>query len=177
MRLPGIPSSRGGRTTLAALTLSAAGIVGLALHEGYREEAYVPIPGDRPTIGFGSTHGVKPGDRTTPVQALIRMQAELATEYEPALKACVEVPLYQEEYDIYVNMLYNIGATKFCGSTMVKRLNAYDYAGACKAILMWRNVTTSGVTKDCSVPENKCMGLWKRRLEAHEACMVVQEAG
>ena len=40
---------------LAALSLSAAGLVGIALHEGYSDKAIIPVPGDKPTIGFGST--------------------------------------------------------------------------------------------------------------------------
>ena len=50
------------RIQLAALTLSAATLVGIAVHEGYRDTAYIPVPGDVPTIGFGTTGGVKMGD-------------------------------------------------------------------------------------------------------------------
>jgi lysozyme len=51
------------RIVIGALTLSASALVGIAVHEGYRGEAYRPVPGDVPTIGFGTTDGVKPGDR------------------------------------------------------------------------------------------------------------------
>ena len=53
-------------------------------------------------------------------------------------------------------------------STLVTRLNALDYAGACDAILMWRRV--GGV--DCSTPGNKvCSGLWARRVRLHQQCL------
>ena len=63
------------RTTVGALALSAAGLIALVSHEGYREKAYVPVPGDRPTVGFGSTFNpdgtpVKLGDTVTPQKAL-----------------------------------------------------------------------------------------------------------
>ena len=68
-------------------------------------------------------------------------------------------------------MAYNIGTAGFCGSTIVKRLNAENYAGACDAILMWNRVAR----QDCSVPGNKiCWGLWERRLAAHSKCKAAQ---
>ncbi len=41
------------RRTVAALTLSAAALVGIVLHEGYTDRAVIPVKGDVPTIGFG----------------------------------------------------------------------------------------------------------------------------
>jgi len=46
------------RRTVAALTLSAAALVGIVLHEGYTDRAVIPVKGDVPTIGFGTTTGV-----------------------------------------------------------------------------------------------------------------------
>lgn len=124
------------RVLLAALSLSAAGFVGIVMHEGYSDTAIIPVPGDVPTIGFGTTQGVRPGDRITPPQAVARALQD-ATKFEGALKSCVKVPLHQHEYDAYVSLAYNIGPTAFCGSTLVRKLNAGDYAGACEQILRW----------------------------------------
>lgn len=124
------------RTQLASLTLSAAALVGIALHEGYSPVAYTPVPGDVPTIGFGTTEGVKLGDKITPPQALARALTDIQ-KFEGALKQCVTVPLHQHEYDAYISLSYNIGSGAFCGSTLVRKLNAGDYAGACKEILRW----------------------------------------
>ena len=52
------------RRAVAALTLSAAALVGIVLHEGYTDRAVIPVKGDVPTIGFGTTSGVKIGDTT-----------------------------------------------------------------------------------------------------------------
>lgn len=124
------------RVKLAGLSLSAVALVGIALHEGYSDRAYIPVPGDVPTIGFGTTEGVKPGDTITPPKALVRALQD-AQKFEGALKRCVKVPLHQHEYDAYISLSYNIGPTAFCGSTLVRKLNAEDYAGACREILRW----------------------------------------
>ena len=124
------------RLALAALALSAAGFVGLALNEGYTDRAVIPVPGDVPTLGFGTTEGVRLGDRTTPAVALERALRDVG-QYEGALRRCVTVPLHQYEYDAYVRLAYNIGAGAFCGSTLVRLLNAEDYAGACAQIDRW----------------------------------------
>jgi lysozyme len=124
------------RVKLAGLSLSAIALVGIALHEGYSDRAYTPVPGDVPTIGFGTTEGVKPGDTITPPKALQRALQD-AQKFEGALKRCVKVPLHQHEYDAYISLSYNIGPTAFCGSTLVRKLNAEDYAGACAEILRW----------------------------------------
>lgn len=124
------------RIAIAALALSAAGFVGIALNEGYTDKAVIPIPGDVPTLGFGTTGGVKLGDKTTPPAALARALQDVS-KYEGAIKQCVRVPLHQYEYDVYVDFAYNIGAAAFCKSTLVKKLNAGDYAGACAEISRW----------------------------------------
>lgn len=158
------------RVIVAALTLSAAGFVGILTREGYTDRAVIPTIGDVPTVGFGTTQGVKMADRTDPVKAVNRALLD-AKQYEGALKQCVTAPLTQEEYDLYVDLSYNIGSGAFCGSTIVKRLNGGDYLGACEAILMWRKA--GGY--DCSTPGNKrCAGLWTDRLRSHKQCLEAQ---
>lgn len=163
------------RMTIAALTFSAASLIGLAVNEGYTDRAIIPTKGDVPTLGFGTTtrpdgSPVQMGDRTNPVEALQRKARDIE-RFEGALKACVRVPLNQTEYDVYVDHSYNIGSRAFCNSTIVRRLNAQDYAGACQAILMWKRVGQ----QDCSIPGNRvCWGLWERRLAAHSKCMGAQ---
>lgn len=124
------------RTQIAGLALSASALVGIAFSEGYTDRAVQPLPGDKWTIGFGTTDGVKPGDRTTPPQALERALRDV-TKFEGAVKQCVTAPLFQHEYDAYIQLAYNIGTRAFCDSTLVKKLNAEDYSGACEEILRW----------------------------------------
>lgn len=159
--------SNQGRVVIAALSLSAAGFVGIAMNEGYTDHAVIPVPGDVPTMGFGSTAGVKLGDTTTPPKALARAFREVVV-FESGIKRCVHVPLHQYEYDVYVDFAYNVGLTRFCNSTMVKMLNASDYAGACAQF----DKFTFYQGKDCRAPENKrtCGGLVTRRAEARAKC-------
>ena len=148
------------RTQVAALSLSAAALVGLALHEGYRENAYIPVPGDVPTIGFGTTEDVELGDKTTPERALVRLLKD-ANKFELSVQSCVKVPLHQYEYDAYVSLTYNIGPRAFCGSTLVKRLNQSDYSGACLEILKWdkfKGKPLPGLTKRRQEEYLKCIG-------------------
>jgi len=148
------------RIVIGALTLSASALVGIAVHEGYRGEAYRPVPGDVPTIGFGTTDGVKPGDTIEPVQALVRKLADVQ-RFEGALQQCVRVPLHQHEYDAFLSLAYNIGPGAFCGSTLVRRLNAGDYAGACAEILRWdrfRGESLRGLTLRRQAENRQCLG-------------------
>lgn len=148
------------RINIAALSLSATALVAMALHEGYREEAYIPVPGDVPTIGFGTTENVELGDKTTPERALIRLLKD-ANKFESAIQTCVDVPLYQYEYDAFVSLNYNIGPKAFCKSTLVKKLNRHDYAGACLEILKWdkfKGKPLAGLTKRRQEEYAKCIG-------------------
>ena len=149
------------RKNIAAISLSATALVAIVLHEGYRENAYIPVAGDIPTIGFGTTSGVKLGDRTTPEKAL-QVAIRDVQNFEGAIKECVKVPLTQNEYDAYVSLSYNIGANAFCRSTLVKRLNSQDYIGACNQILRWdqfKGKPLAGLTKRRQEEHRKCLGL------------------
>lgn len=150
------------RASIATLFLSASAFVGMAMHEGYSDKAIVPVPGDVPTIGFGTTEGVKSGDRTTPPKALARALRDVG-KFEGALKQCVTVPLHQHEYDAFVSLSYNIGSGAFCGSTLVKKLNAGDYVDACAEILKWdkfKGKTLPGLTKRRQDECRLCDGIY-----------------
>lgn len=124
------------RIIIATLSLGAAAFVGLTQLEGWCGTACIPIPGDVPTIGFGTTDGVRMGDIITPPKAVARALSDVQ-KYEGALKRCVKGPLHQHEYDSYVLLMYNIGPTAFCNSTLVKKSNVGDYAGACAEFSRW----------------------------------------
>lgn len=149
------------RIAIAALSLSAVAFGGLVAYEGYSPTAYVPVKGDVPTIGFGTTEGVKPGDTITPPQAVQRALRDVS-KYEGAIRQCVKVPLHQYEYDAYVSLAYNIGPGAFCGSTLVKKLNAGDYEGACTEILRWdrfKGKPLAGLTKRRQQENARCRGM------------------
>jgi lysozyme len=147
------------RRAVAGIALSASALVGIATWEGYVEKAYQDIVGVW-TIGFGTTAGVKPNMSTTPVVALQRKIEDIG-KFEGALKQCVKVPLHQYEYDAYISLAYNIGPTAFCGSTLVSKLNATDYAGACKEILRWNRAggeVVKGLDNRRKAEYKQCIG-------------------
>lgn len=149
------------------LALSASGLVGIAVYEGYRPKAYDDGVGVQ-TVGFGSTtHAngapVRRGDTTTPERALVRL-AQDAADKERTLRACIgPVPLYQWEWDAYVSLAYNIGAGALCKSSIVRHLRATppDYAAACKSILLWDKAAGKnlpGLTRRRQAEYARCMG-------------------
>lgn len=158
------------RTHIAALSLSAAGFVGLVAHEGYTDTAVIPVKGDRPTVGFGSTFRddgtpVQMGDRITAPQAVARSYNHISKD-ETRLKQCIKAPLYQWEYDTLVNHAYQYGSAATCGSEVVKLVNQGRYAEACEAYKNWKMVAK----RDCSIRSNNCYGVWLRSLERVNKC-------
>lgn len=147
------------RFAVAALSLSAAGLVSIVGFEGFSEKAYIPVAGDVPTIGFGSTEGVKMGDTITVPKAIERLHRD-TEKAESAIGRCVKVPLAQREYDAFTSFSFNVGAEAFCSSTLVKKLNAGDYAGACSELKRW-----------VYVDGRKVQGLVNRRESEYRLCM------
>ncbi len=151
-----------GRIALASLSLSAAALIGMAVHEGYTDRAIIPVPGDRPTKGFGDAQGVKMGDTTTPVRALVRLGEQVGAK-EHRLRECIgDVPLFQHEWDAYVSWAFNVGTEAACGSTLVRRLKAFDYPAACAELLRWDKFQGRALA-----------GLTKRRQDEYRGCMGV----
>lgn len=124
------------RTSMVGLSISGMALIGLLVAEGYRDTAYIPVAGDVPTIGFGTTKDVRMGQKIQVTEALTSALVDVQ-KFEGAMKRCVTVPLHQYEYDAYVSLTYNIGEGAFCRSTLVRLLNKEDYSGACKQILRW----------------------------------------
>lgn len=146
----------------AALSLSAAGLVGIAGWETFQPVAYLPTPQDVPTHGWGSTKGVKLGDRTTPDRALVRLLSD-AERHQHELRACIgDVALHQHEWDAYVSWAYNVGTGAACKSSLVRKLrsNPPDYPGACAELLRWDRQAGK-----------RLQGLTRRRQAEYHACI------
>ena len=113
-----------------------------------------------PTIGFGSTEGVKLGDTISVPDALNRLEKDVRAA-EDAVRSCVTVPLMPYEMDAYVSLAYNIGQARFCGSTLVKKLNAGDYRGACEEIKRWHfagGKSLKGLVDRRAAEYRRCIG-------------------
>ena len=145
------------RKPAAAIVASAAVLVSVAVHEGYSSKAYQDVAGVY-TVGFGQADGVKKDDTIDPVRALVKLQNSL-DEKAKGMVACIQVPISQGEYDAYLDFTYNVGVSAFCHSTLNKKLNSMDYAGACKELLKWNTAGGKVV-----------QGLVKRRQEEYDKC-------
>ncbi|TCS69749.1 lysozyme [Sulfuritortus calidifontis] len=149
------------------IAVSAVAVAGIAVHEGYRARAYDDGVGVR-TVGFGTTRRedgspVRKSDTITPERAVLRL-AKDADAIGRQIAACIgHVPLAQHEFDAYVSLAYNIGASAFCRSTIVKRLKQTppDYSGACAAIKMWDKAggrVLPGLVKRREAEYKQCLG-------------------
>ncbi len=72
----------------------------------------------------------------TEPQAL-ELLAKTLGKYEKAVNDYVKVPLTQNEFDALVSFTYNLGAGNLLSSTLLKKLNAGDKAGAANQFDVW----------------------------------------
>lgn len=103
--------------------------------EGLELEAYLDTGGVW-TIGYGHTKTARPGQRITKAEAdyLLAKDVKWASE---AVEKRVKVPLNRNQRSALVSFVYNIGESQFASSTLLKKLNNSDYAGAAKEFMRW----------------------------------------
>jgi lysozyme len=159
------------RLFVGTVVLSAAGFGSLALREDYVDTAKIPTKNDRCTVGFGSTFRedgspVQCGDTITPPKAIARSLAHIARD-EAGIKTCVTGALSQKEYDLLVDFTYQYGVATTCKSSIVRFINAGNYAQACEAYAHYKY--SGGY--DCSTPGNRiCAGVYTRSVARRDAC-------
>ena len=93
------------------------------------------------TIGYGWT---KPVDGK-PIRAGMTIKQETAerllktglVSYENDVSRLVKVDLTQGQFDALVSFTYNLGVRSLSTSTLLRKLNAGDYAGAADEFLRW----------------------------------------
>jgi len=117
------------------MKISKAGIDFIKDFEELRLEAY-DDGGGVPTIGWGSTKGVRMGDVITLEEAESMLEWDLA-EAEEAVNQFVEVDMRPYEYDALVSFTFNCGVNAFHGSTLLRLLNAGDRNGAALQFPRW----------------------------------------
>ena len=118
------------------MKISNAGLGLIKKFEGLRLKAYMPTPNDRPTIGYGHTKTTHMDMKITRATATELLKDDISW-VEIAVKANVKVPLTQPQYDALCSFVYNLGATNFKRSTLLKKLNKGDYNGAGIELLRW----------------------------------------
>ena len=119
---------------------SDKGIALIKQFEGCKLTAYQDSVGVW-TIGYGWT---KPVDGK-PIRAGMTIKRETAerllktglVSYENDVSRLVKVDLTQGQFDALVSFTYNLGARSLSTSTLLRKLNAGDYAGASDEFLRW----------------------------------------
>ena len=116
--------------------MNKAGLDLIKSFEGLRLKAY-RCPAGVPTIGYGATGpDVRIGMIWTEGQADARLVADVA-RFEQAVAKALTVPANENEFAAMVSLAFNIGTGAFARSSVLRRHNARDFAGAAEAILLW----------------------------------------
>lgn len=97
-------------------------------YEALRLKAYDDSTGVW-TIGYGHTAGVTPGMTITESQAVDYFRTDLKS-FERSVNKYVIVPITQNMFDALVSFTFNLGAGTLKRSTLLKKLNCNDFAGA-----------------------------------------------
>ena len=104
--------------------------------EGLSLTAYKDIAG-KLTIGWG--HLVKAGEALNPISAAQAEEIlfEDMSSARAAVNGLVRVPLTEGQRAALVSFVFNLGRQAFAGSTLLRKLNAGDYAGAAAQFDLW----------------------------------------
>lgn len=141
------------RTVATGLTIAV-----LALFEGYRQVDYIDPVGYE-TACFGHTETAAMGTERT-VEGCEDLLVTDVRERQAMVLRHAEVPLNDNQLAALTSFVYNVGESAYRESTLLKKLNAGDYAGACRELPRW--VYAKGI---------KLNGLVRRREQEMRLCL------
>lgn len=125
---------------MSDLTISENGLSMIASFESFEPKAYY-CPAGVLTIGYGHTgtnaqgQELQEGDTVTPEQAK-RLLYEDVLWAEDAVNE-QRLHLTQNQFDALVSFVFNVGATTFAHSTLLKKLKSCDFEEAADEFLRW----------------------------------------
>lgn len=67
----------------------------------------------------------------------VELLASGAREHAIGMAKCISVAVPQVSLIAFISFTYNLGVRAFCTSTMARKLNAGDLAGACAELSLW----------------------------------------
>jgi len=135
---------------------------GLALirrFEGFRAEAYL-CPAGVWTIGYGHTSAagppkVKPGMRMSEPEAR-RVLADDVERFAHDVRAALTREVTPQQFSALVSFAYNVGSGAFRRSSVLKAVNAGDFAAVPERLSLW--VKADGRTLGGLVRRRKAEG-------------------
>ncbi|BEL80129.1 lysozyme [Serratia marcescens] len=124
------------------MNISKSGIELIKRFEGLRLKAYQDSVGVW-TIGYGWTQPVD-GKKVGPGMQIDQATADRllkcgVVQYEQGVNQLVKVKITQGQFDALVSFAYNLGLRSLSTSTLLKKLNAGDKAGAADEFGKWVN--------------------------------------
>jgi len=120
---------------IVPMTVSPAGIAFIKQQEGL---TLTPMP-DAGGAAIGYGHEIAAGSFAAGItldQAEALLASDIAT-VESTINGAVTVPLSQQQFDALADFVYNVGSGAFLSSTLLRMLNAGDYAGAAAQFSRW----------------------------------------
>lgn len=156
------------------MNISESGKKLLAQWEGFKRTVYKDVAG-LPTIGVGhlltrnelssgkiiiANETVRYNDGLTEQQVYDLLDQDLDPA-EGVVNESVRVSLSQNQFDALVSFAFNVGTSAFRNSTLLKRLNAGEYAEVPAQLRRW--VHAGGKTvKGLVIRRNHEIELWNR---------------
>lgn len=122
------------------MNISQKGINLIKKFEGLRLDSYL-CPANVWTIGYGHTQPVNGkkiarGMKIDEVEAERLLRCDLV-KFEDGVNKLVKVPMTQGKFDALVSFAFNLGLGALSTSTLLKKMNAKDYAGAEAEFKRW----------------------------------------
>ncbi|MGV3346257.1 lysozyme [Enterobacteriaceae bacterium LUAb1] len=117
------------------MNISQNGVALIKQFEGCSLSSYL-CPAGICTIGYGHTAGVSDGEKITQCRADELLDGDLKVA-EADVNRLVTVPLRQGQFDALCSFVFNLGAGDLAGSTLLKKLNSGDTAGASDEFCKW----------------------------------------
>lgn len=144
-----------GGGAIAIATVMLSGKDGL---EGREYIAYRDVVGVLTVCDGHTGNDINPGKRYTDKECDALTRADL-TRIARQVDPHIRVPVTETQRAAIYSFAYNVGATATINSTLLKKLNAKDYGGACAELKRW--VYAGG---------QKWKGLMNRRDVEYEVC-------
>lgn len=158
---PKTKTGKAGVGGAAAIAVAAAAFIGP--WEGLRTTAYPDrLARNIPTVCYGETRGVELGDVYTRAEC-DAMLAKAVQEFHVGLKNCIpSLPTLPEGVQVaFTSWSYNVGVGAACSSTLTRKANAGDLAGACNELPRWNRASgrvVKGLSNRRGAERALCLG-------------------
>ena len=149
---------------VAASTVAAAILVSTPLimfFEGHREVGYRDIVGIATSCWGHTGPDAVVGRRYSRSECEGQLAADV-NRHAAEIRPCIRVDVPVESYAAFTSFAFNVGTGAFCRSSLLRKLNAGDLAGACNGLMAW---TYAGK------PPKRIKGLVNRRVKERALCL------